>query len=80
VKSALFAVVLQVAIKNAQQGVFYYPDSVSLEALFVEGGRIEAAAFVSTWKAISSDNEITKHLPVSINSLKIAQVQYLGRA
>lgn len=76
----LFAVVIQVAIKNAQQGVFYYPDSISLEALFVEGGRIEAAAFVSTWKAISSDNEVTRQLPVSINSLEIAQVQYLARA
>lgn len=76
----LFAVVIQVAIKNAQQGVFYYPDSISLEALFVEGGRIEAAAFVSTWKAIPSDNEVTRQLLVSINSLEIAQVQYLARA
>ena len=64
----------QVAIKNTQQGVFYYQDCVPLEALFVEDGRIEASAFVSAWKAMPDANEATKQLPLSIGDLQSMQV------
>jgi hypothetical protein len=64
-----------VAIKNTQQGVFYYQDSVALEALFLEGGRMEAAAFVSSWKALPDASEATKQLPLNIGDLKAVQVR-----
>lgn len=61
------------AIKNTQQGVFYYQSSVALEALFMEGGRMEAAAFVSTWKALPDASEATKQLPLSITHVEALQ-------
>ena len=64
----------QVAIKTAQLGVFYYTDAIALEALFLEGGRIEAGVFVSSWKSIPDANEATKQLPLGIGSVEELQV------
>lgn len=66
--------VVQVAIKTAQLGVFYYTDAVPLEALFLESGRIEAGVFVSSWKSIPDANEATKQLPLGIGSVEELQV------
>ena len=62
------------AIKTAQLGVFYYTDAVPLEALFLEGGRIEAGVFVSSWKSIPDANEATKQLPLGICGVEELQV------
>ena len=54
--------------------MFYYTDVVPLEALFLEGGRIEPALFVSSWKSIPDANEATKQLPLGIASVEELQV------
>lgn len=38
--------VLQVAVKNNQQPVWYFTDKIPLQALFVEDGRMERGAFL----------------------------------
>ena len=63
------SVVIQVAIRNTQQGVFYFTDQIPLTALMLEDGRIEPAAFVQTWKNLPEANESQKELPISITSL-----------
>lgn len=60
---------LQVAIRNTQQGVFYFNDQIPLTALMLEEGRIEPAAFVQTWKNLPESNESQKELPIRIGSL-----------
>ena len=60
---------MQVAIRNNQQGVFYFNDQIPLTALMQEDGRIEPAAFVQTWKNLPETNETQKELPISITSL-----------
>ena len=59
----------QVAIRNQQQGVFYFNDKIPLTALLLEDGRIEPAAFVNMWKNLPEANESQKELPISIASL-----------
>ncbi|DBB17838.1 TPA: hypothetical protein ACH3X3_002858 [Trebouxia sp. C0006] len=65
--------VLQVAIRNTQQGVFYFTDQIPLTALMVEDGRIEPAAFVQSWKNLPEANESQKELPISITSLDMVK-------
>eukprot|EP00850_Spirogloea_muscicola_P016030 SM000127S26646 [mRNA] locus=s127:194449:199597:+ [translate_table: standard] len=60
--------VLQVAIKNNQQPVWYFTDSVPLHVFFSEEGRVERAAFLETWKSLPDANEVTRELPESIIS------------
>lgn len=62
--------VLQVAIRNTQQGVFYFNDQIPLTALMLEEGRIEPAAFVQTWKNLPESNESQKELPIRIASVE----------
>ena len=61
---------MQVAIRNTQQGVFYFNDQIPVTALLQEDGRIEPAAFVQTWKNLPEANETQKELPISITSLE----------
>ena len=61
---------LQVAIRNTQQGVFYFNDQIPLTALMLEEGRIEPAAFVQTWKNLPEANESQKELPIRIAGLE----------
>lgn len=55
--------VLQVAVKNNQQPVWYFTDKIPLQALFVEDGRMERGAFLETWKALPDSHEVAKELP-----------------
>jgi len=75
--TALYAshdsVAFQVAIRNQQQGVFYFNDQIPLTALLLEDGRIEPAAFVQTWKNLPEANESQKELPISITSLDMVK-------
>ena len=64
---------IQVAIRNTQQGVFYFTDQIPLTALMVEDGRIEPAAFVQSWKNLPEANESQKELPISITSLDMVK-------
>ncbi|KAJ0857241.1 putative clathrin/coatomer adaptor, adaptin-like, coatomer/calthrin adaptor appendage [Helianthus annuus] len=54
--------VLQVAVKNNQQPVWYFNDKISLLVLFTEDGRMERTAFLETWKSLPDSNEVTKDI------------------
>ena len=61
------------AIRNNQQGVFYFSDQIPLTALLLEDGRIEPAAFVQSWKNLPEANESQKELPIRITSLDMVK-------
>ncbi|KAH7513901.1 hypothetical protein FEM48_Zijuj11G0031900 [Ziziphus jujuba var. spinosa] len=54
---------LQVAIKNNQQPVWYFNDKISLHVLFTEDGRMERASFLETWRSLPDSNEVSKDFP-----------------
>ncbi|KAG0626142.1 hypothetical protein M758_2G105600 [Ceratodon purpureus] len=55
--------VLQVAVKNNQQPVWYFTDKIPLQVLFVEDGKMERVAFLETWKSLPDSHEVAKDLP-----------------
>lgn len=62
---------LQVAVKNNQQPVWYFNDKIPLHVFFAEDGRMERATFLETWKSLPDSNEVLKDLPgVVINSVE----------
>ncbi|KAF5806166.1 putative coatomer/calthrin adaptor appendage subdomain, TBP domain superfamily [Helianthus annuus] len=62
--------VLQVAVKNNQQPVWYFNDKISLLVLFTEEGRMERTAFLETWKSLPDSNEVSKDIPsIVINDI-----------
>ena len=71
--NVLFLAVLQVAIRNTQQGVFYFNDQIPLTALMQEDNKIEPQAFVQSWKSLPEANESQKELPISITSLDVVK-------
>ncbi|KAL2902752.1 Beta-adaptin-like protein C [Bienertia sinuspersici] len=54
---------LQVAVKNNQQPVWYFNDKISLHVLFTEDGRMERSTFLETWKSLPDSNEVLKESP-----------------
>ncbi|KAH7862277.1 hypothetical protein Vadar_002416 [Vaccinium darrowii] len=62
---------LQVAVKNNQQPVWYFNDKVSLLVFFSEDGRMERSAFLETWKSLPDSNEVSKDFPgIVVNSVE----------
>ncbi|CAK9141915.1 unnamed protein product [Ilex paraguariensis] len=62
---------LQVAVKNNQQPVWYFSDKISLLVLFTEDGRMERSTFLETWKSLPDSNEVSKDFPgIVINSVE----------
>ncbi|WOG90217.1 hypothetical protein DCAR_0209460 [Daucus carota subsp. sativus] len=62
---------LQVAVKNSQQPVWYFNDKISLLVLFTEDGRMERTSFLETWKSLPDSNEVIKDFPgIVINSVE----------
>ncbi|KAI7989440.1 Beta-adaptin-like protein C [Camellia lanceoleosa] len=62
---------LQVAVKNNQQPVWYFSDKVSLLVFFTEDGRMERATFLETWKSLPDSNEVSKDFPgIVMNSVE----------
>ncbi|GJP48281.1 hypothetical protein CLOM_g7596 [Closterium sp. NIES-68] len=55
--------VLQVAVKNNQQPVWYFTDKIRVQAFFTEEGRMERGMFLETWKALPDSNEVSRDLP-----------------
>ncbi|XP_071701764.1 beta-adaptin-like protein C [Rutidosis leptorrhynchoides] len=51
---------LQVAIKNNQQPVWYFNDKISLLLLFVEDGMMQRATFLETWRSLPDSNEVSR--------------------
>ncbi|MCO5604836.1 hypothetical protein L7F22_059010 [Adiantum nelumboides] len=70
--------VLQVAVKNNQQPVWYFTDKVPLQALFVEDGKMERSTFLETWKALPDSHEVSKDLPTSLISNVDATIEKLS--
>ncbi|XP_021725471.1 beta-adaptin-like protein C [Chenopodium quinoa] len=61
---------LQVAVKNNQQPVWYFSDKISLHVLFTEDGRMERGTFLETWKSLPDSNEVLREFPgLVINSM-----------
>ncbi|KAK8560902.1 hypothetical protein V6N13_026337 [Hibiscus sabdariffa] len=54
---------LQVAVKNNQQPVWYFNDKILLHMFFAEDGRMERASFLETWRSIPDSNEVQKEFP-----------------
>ncbi|XAR55076.1 hypothetical protein NMG60_11030458 [Bertholletia excelsa] len=62
---------LQVAVKNNQQPVWYFNDKISLLTIFTEDGRMERSAFLETWKSLPDSNEVSKEIPgIVVNSVE----------
>lgn len=62
---------LQVAVKNNQQPVWYFNDKFSLHVFFSEDGRMERANFLETWRSLPDSNEITKDFPgIVVNNVE----------
>ncbi|KAL9242808.1 hypothetical protein vseg_016772 [Gypsophila vaccaria] len=62
---------LQVAVKNNQQPVWYFNDSISLHAFCTEDGRMERTMFLETWKSLPDSNEVLKEFPgLVVNSIE----------
>ncbi|KAL2238245.1 beta-adaptin-like protein B [Sesamum indicum] len=62
---------LQVAVKNSQQPVWYFNDKISLLVFFSEDGRMERSTFLETWKSLPDSNEISKDFPaIVVNSVE----------
>ncbi|KAK6941201.1 Clathrin adaptor, alpha/beta/gamma-adaptin, appendage, Ig-like subdomain [Dillenia turbinata] len=63
---------LQIAVKNNQQPVWYFNDKISLPLFFSEDGRMERASFLETWKSLPDSNEVLRDLPgLVINSMEL---------
>ncbi|KAF8013390.1 hypothetical protein BT93_I1286 [Corymbia citriodora subsp. variegata] len=59
---------LQVAVKNSQQPVWYFNDKISLLAFFTEDGKMERANFLETWRSLPDSNEVSKDFPGAVVS------------
>jgi AP-1 complex subunit beta-1 len=55
--------VLQVALKNNQQPVWYFNDKILFHVFFTEDGRMERATFLETWRSLPDSNEVSKDFP-----------------
>lgn len=71
---------LQVAVKNNQQPVWYFNDKLSLHILFSEDGRMERALFLETWKSLPDSNEVAKDLPGAIIHGMDSAIEHLAEA
>ena len=54
----------QVAIRNNQQGVFYFSDTIPLAALLREQGVMQPSAFVPAWRAIPDSAEVVSNVAI----------------
>ncbi|XP_023551356.1 beta-adaptin-like protein B isoform X2 [Cucurbita pepo subsp. pepo] len=57
---------LQVAVKNNQQPVWYFNDKISMHVFFTDDGRMERANFLETWRSLPDSNEVSKDFPAIV--------------
>ncbi|KAG6579519.1 Beta-adaptin-like protein C, partial [Cucurbita argyrosperma subsp. sororia] len=57
---------LQVAVKNNQQPVWYFNDKISIHVFFIDDGRMERANFLETWRSLPDSNEVSKDFPAIV--------------
>ncbi|RZC31375.1 Beta-adaptin-like protein C isoform B [Glycine soja] len=70
--------VLQVAVKNNQQPVWYFSDKISLLVFFTEDGRMERSSFLETWRSLPDSNEVSKDFPAIVIGSADATVERLA--
>ncbi|EXB37319.1 Beta-adaptin-like protein C [Morus notabilis] len=68
---------LQVAVKNNQQPVWYFNDKILLHVFFTEEGRMERASFLETWRSLPDSNEVSKDFPGAVISTVEATLDLL---
>ncbi|XP_051151479.1 beta-adaptin-like protein C [Andrographis paniculata] len=62
---------LQVAVKNNQQPVWYFNDKIPFLLFLSEDGRMERPTFLETWKSLPDTNEISKEFPdIVVNNIE----------
>jgi AP-1 complex subunit beta-1 len=71
---------LQVAVKNNQQPVWYFSNKMSLHVLFSEDGRMERASFLETWRSLPDSNEVLKEFPGIVMNNVEATIDHLAAA
>ncbi|KAE8055362.1 hypothetical protein FH972_012203 [Carpinus fangiana] len=69
---------LQVAVKNSQQPVWYFNDKISLHVFFTEDGRMERGSFLETWRSLPDSNEVSKEFPGIVVNNAEAAIERLG--
>uniref|UniRef100_A0A9I9CM22 Beta-adaptin-like protein n=1 Tax=Cucumis melo TaxID=3656 RepID=A0A9I9CM22_CUCME len=57
---------LQVAVKNNQQQVWYFNDKIPMHIFFTDDGRMERANFLETWRSLPDSNEVSKDFPAIV--------------
>ncbi|XP_038874504.1 beta-adaptin-like protein B [Benincasa hispida] len=57
---------LQVAVKNNQQPVWYFNDKIPMHVFFTDDGRMERANFLETWRSLPDSNEVSKDFPAIV--------------
>jgi AP-1 complex subunit beta-1 len=65
--------VLQVAMKTNQLGVFYWDDDIPMVALLEDDGTIDGQTFLTTWRSLAQ--EVVQKLPLAINDIEAAKAQ-----
>ncbi|XP_031124771.1 beta-adaptin-like protein B [Ipomoea triloba] len=69
---------LQVAVKNNQQPVWYFNDKILFNVFFTEDGKMERSTFLETWKSLPDSNEVSRELPGTIINSVEATVEHLA--
>ncbi|KAM6556688.1 hypothetical protein CsatB_003707 [Cannabis sativa] len=69
---------LQVAVKNSQQPVWYFNDKIQLHVFFTEEGRMERANFLETWRSLPDSNEVSRDFPNAVISSVEATLDQLA--
>ncbi|XP_022760479.1 beta-adaptin-like protein B isoform X2 [Durio zibethinus] len=69
---------LQVAVKNNQQPVWYFNDKILLHVFFAEDGRMERTSFLETWRSLPDSNEVLKEFPGIVMSSAEATLDRLA--
>ncbi|KAK7308918.1 hypothetical protein RJT34_05257 [Clitoria ternatea] len=69
---------LQIAVKNNQQPVWYFNDKISLHVFFTEDGRMERSSFLETWRSLPDSNEVSKDFPAIVLSSADATLERLA--
>ncbi|KVH91847.1 hypothetical protein Ccrd_006125 [Cynara cardunculus var. scolymus] len=67
--------VLQVAIKNNQQPVWYFNDRISLLVLFMEDGRMERSTFL---ESLPDSSEVSRDIPGIVTNSVDEIIEQLG--
>uniref|UniRef100_A0A0D9VU42 Beta-adaptin appendage C-terminal subdomain domain-containing protein n=1 Tax=Leersia perrieri TaxID=77586 RepID=A0A0D9VU42_9ORYZ len=69
---------LQVAVKNNQQPVWYFNDKIPMHVFFGEDGKMERTSFLEAWKSLPDDNEFSKEFAASVISSIDATIEHLA--